>query len=159
MLIVLDLNGTIAQKTWNEDFTKVKWESPKNIGLLWSIIREKKVDVIIWSSATRKTINSWLYQCVPDDVRNMFIDILCQRWCKLDEEHPKIINGKNIAYLKNLSIFWKGLEEYNENNTFIFDNSFEKVRQNPEKTIKIVNGDLESNVTEICNFVHSFLEK
>jgi hypothetical protein len=149
ILIILDLNGSIADKQWNTDFTQVQWTCAKNIDILWDFIRRNKIQTMLWSAAYRNTIDAFVEQCVPKDIQ--FKDIFCWDNCLEDHEFPKMSNGKNIARIKNLEDVWRMYPEFNESNTVIFDDTFTKVRFYPDNAIILCGETLEENVNQIMD--------
>lgn len=153
MLIVLDLNGSIAIKEWCENYKTVKWTTASNIYLLWNLIVEKNIKVILWSSAFKSTIIEFVKQCVPDNIE--LLDIFSVEECNEDFNYPKYNkNGKNIATIKDLNTVWEKYPEF-RNNTIIFDDEYRKVRLN-ENNYCVLTGTIEQNIMQIINKIETF---
>lgn len=129
LLVVLDLNDTLAKKEWNSDFTIVTWTPYEKIDQLWNLVRNGDIDIALWSGAWRNTVDSFVSQCVPNDIT------LLASWCRdeaiEDTEFPDIRppQNRNIAIIKDLDIMWNKFPQYNRTNTIIFDDSEKKVRR------------------------------
>ena len=161
LLVVLDCNGTLAIKQWTQNFKKVKWATTSNIDQLWNLSRENKIDILLWSSAFPETLNEFVKQIVPNDIK--LIDIFSKTECEEDKEYKNMKTGNhgqfNIATIKNLNVVWNKFPQYNARNTVIFDDSIMKIRKNIQNSYLLHSQDLETNINTICNVINSLIIK
>lgn len=150
-LVVLDINGILADKKWNDDFSDVKWELYPNLEKLWDLQRSGKIEIILWTNGYKRVIDSF-YELIKEDVE--ILDILDGNFGIIDNENPTYdSSGRNYARVKDLSVVWEMYPEYNSSNTLIFDDK-------PNNT-RLQEGcsRCTKNIDEIVNEIEKLLNK
>jgi hypothetical protein len=162
LLLVLDLNDTLATKQWSSDFRRVTWTPHPDLERLWSVVASTDaVDVLLWSGAWRATVDAFVDQCVPDSMRARLLGAWCNTDAIEDTERPSFKATRdgamrNVAVLKDLELVWRRFPQYNERNTIIVDDSVDKTRRQAANAWIVSTSRPISAIDEIIALVRCF---
>jgi hypothetical protein len=139
LLVILDLNGTLLYRT-NK---KTAFKPRKNVDLfLLHLLQHHRV--MIWSSSHAKNVQAMVNQLFPEDQRETLLEIWARDTLRLD---PTQFANKVQVY-KRLEWVWghskiqacpegKTTGGWNQDNTVLLDDSFEKAAAEPFNLVQI----------------------
>lgn len=151
-LVILDLNGLLIERQHVSKYTdKPKYSAKVGHHYVWkrpglSLFLKmvfRHFDVAVWSSASRRNINTVLNHVFGKYSKHLKF-VWSQTECDViqrSDGDDDVSSGKTSVYndifLKNLSRVWENFECYNQTNTIIVDDSKEKMINNPDKCVMI----------------------
>ena len=141
LLIILDLNGALV--------CRAGFHGAKHRDLLprpgltrflsWALAHHH---VMVWSSATPKSVQGMLRAAVEEDMQHKLIAV----WARDTLGIPPEYYSRKVQTYKNLEIVWnhpdiQKIHKFSQDDTVIIDDSYDKVLQHPHNHIFIPTFD------------------